>query len=68
MVTSEALFENHYILAFGNLNALKPETRKAIDTTNPMPFPKDDDMIFQAGEVIKKMTKDIIVSNKSYLK
>ena len=67
-ITSEALFANHYILAFGNLNALKPETRKELDTTNPIPFPKDEDMIFQAGEVIKTMTKDIIVQNKSFLK
>jgi hypothetical protein len=67
-ITSEALFGNHYILAFGNLEALKPETRKELDVTKPMPFPNDNDMIFQAGEVIKKMTKDILVQNKSFLK
>ena len=67
-ITSDALFENHYALAQGNINALRPETRKEIDTTKPIPFPNDNEMIFQAGEVIKKMTKDIIVQNKSFLK
>jgi hypothetical protein len=67
-VTADALFENHYTLAFGNLEALSIETRKELDTTKPMPFPNDDAMIMQAGEVIKQMTKEIIVQNKSFLK
>ena len=67
-ITSDALFENRYTLAYGNLDALQPTTRKELDTTKPLPFPNDDAMIIQAGEVIKKMTKDIIVQNKSFLK
>ncbi|MBL4594210.1 MAG: hypothetical protein JKX68_10400, partial [Flavobacteriales bacterium] len=67
-ITADALFENHYVLAFGNLEALRPETVKELNTTKPLPFPNDDAMIIQAGEVIKKMTKDIIVQNKSFLK
>jgi hypothetical protein len=67
-IASDALFENHYTLAYGNINALKPETVKEVNSTKPLPYPKSDDMIFQAGEIIKKMTKDIIVQNKSFLK
>jgi len=67
-VAADALFENHYALAFGNIDALADLTRKEIDSHRPMPFPKDEAMIMQAGETVKLMTKDIIVNNKSFLK
>ncbi|PCJ28568.1 MAG: hypothetical protein COA97_01090 [Flavobacteriales bacterium] len=67
-ISADALFENHYALAYGNYDALKPETHKELDTHKPMPFPSDDAMIIRSGEIIKKMTKDIIVQNKSFLK
>ncbi len=67
-IVSDALFENYYTMAYGNMDALKPETLKEVNTTKPLPFPNDEGMILQAGEVIKKMTKDIIVQNKSFLK
>ncbi len=66
-ITAESKFENHYTLAFGNLDALTPETRKELGA-KPMPFPTDDAMIIQAGEVIKGVTKEIIVQNKDFLK
>jgi len=54
-ITSEAIFEHFYTLAFGNLNALTPKTRKEIEI-KPLPFPR------------KKITKDVIIKNKNYLK
>lgn len=66
-ITSDAIFEHHYAIANGDLSALKPATRKKIGI-DPLPFPSDEPLILQAGEVIKNMTKDIIVKNKSFLK
>ncbi len=66
-VASDALFENRYTIAYGNVDALSPETKKELNT-KPLPFPADEALIMQAGEVIKSMTKDIIVKNKDFLK
>jgi hypothetical protein len=66
-ITSDAKFEHFYALANGNLDALKPETRHKLGI-DPMPFPRDEPLILQAGEVLKNMTKDIIVRNKNFLK
>ena len=61
------MFEHHYTTANGDLNALKPETKKRLGG-DPLPFPHDEPLILQAGDVLKKMTKDIGVRNKSFLK
>jgi len=66
-ITSDAVFENYYALANGDLNALTPESRKELGS-QPIPYPKNDVLIVQAGNVLKGMTKDIIVNNKSFLK
>ncbi|PJB14081.1 MAG: hypothetical protein CO118_10485 [Flavobacteriales bacterium CG_4_9_14_3_um_filter_32_8] len=67
-IASDALFENRYAVAYGNIDALSLETNKEINNTKPIPFPPDEALIMQAGEVIKKMTKDIIVKNKDFVK
>lgn len=66
-VTSEAIFEHLSALAIGDINALKPETRKLIGRT-PVPFPPDGDLIMQASAHLKKMVKDIMHANKRLLK
>ncbi len=66
-ITSDAVFEHHYAVANGDLTALKPETRHKLGI-DPLPFPFDEPLILQAGDVLKKITKDIIVRNKSFLK
>lgn len=66
-IVADAIFEHFYTLAFGNLNALTPKTRKEIDI-KPLPFPRNENMVVQAGETLKKITKDVIVKNKNYLK
>jgi hypothetical protein len=66
-ITAESVFENAYATANGNLNALKPETRKKLNL-KPVPFPTDEAMVYQAGETLKNMTRDILVRNKNVLK
>jgi hypothetical protein len=66
-IGADAIFENHYTVAYGNIEALSPETQKELNS-KPIPFPPDEGLIMQAGEIIKSMTKEIIMKNKSYLK
>lgn len=66
-ITSEALFESFHAQAFGDLNALSVQTRQGLNV-EPLPFPRNDVLIVQAGEILKSMTKDILVKNKNYLK
>ncbi|MBI2280857.1 MAG: hypothetical protein HYU68_09240 [Bacteroidetes bacterium] len=66
-ITSDAFFENFYANANGDINALSPASLKELQS-EPVPFPPSPDLIIQAGNVLKGMTKDIIVKNKSYLK
>jgi len=66
-ITSDTKFEHHYVTAHGNLNALKPATRNKLGS-DPLPFPADESLILQAGDVLKQMTKNIVVRNKRFLK
>ncbi len=66
-IESNALFENRYTLPLGDINALSPETLKELEL-KPLPYPYDDELIIQAGEIMKAMTKEILVTNKSFLK
>ncbi len=66
-VTADATFEHFYSLAKGNLSALNPETKKELKS-KPLPFPTNETLIVQAGNILKGMTKEIIVKNKRYLK
>ncbi|MCC7332843.1 MAG: hypothetical protein IT232_09565 [Flavobacteriales bacterium] len=66
-ITSDALFENFYAMANGDINALSPQSQKELQS-QPVPFPPSPDLIIQAGNVLKGMTKDIIVKNADYLK
>lgn len=66
-VTSDASFEHHYAVARGDINALSLESQKRV-SIKPLPFPANEPMLIQAGEIMKKMTKDIIVSNQNLLK
>ncbi len=66
-ITSDAFFENYYATANGDLAALEPETLKELES-GPVAFPPSEALILQAGNVMKGMTRDIIVKNKEYLK
>ena len=66
-ITSDAIFEHFYAIANGDLQALTEETHRRLGI-DPLPFPADAALILQAGDVLKKMAKDILVRNKNYLK
>lgn len=66
-ITSDAFFENFYANANGDLNALSPASLKELQS-QAVPFPPNANLVMQAGDVLKGMTKDIIVKNKGYLK
>lgn len=65
-IAAENFFEYSSATAYGDLNALKPETKNKLGK-KPAPFPNNFDMIFKAGQTLKGMVKDIIWSNKSTL-
>ncbi len=66
-IASDALFEHFYAMANGDFAALSSKTLQEIKS-EPVPFPPSEALIIQAGNVLKGMTKDIIVNNKEYLK
>jgi len=66
-ITSDTKFEHHFAVANGNLNALRLATQNKLGG-DPLPFPADELLILQAGDVLKQMTKDIVVRNKNFLK
>jgi hypothetical protein len=66
-IASDAIFEHHYAIANGDLNALNNETRATL-SIEPLSFPRDEALILQAGDVLKNMTKEIIYRNKNFLK
>ena len=66
-ITSDALFEHFYTIARGDLNALSPKTASELQS-EPITFPPSEGLIIQAGNVLKGMTRDIIINNKTYLK
>jgi len=65
-IAAETFFENFSAVAFGDLNALKPETKKKLNNP-PAPFPNDFAMIMEAGSTMKNMVKNIIYTNKNIL-
>lgn len=66
-VGAKMVFDHHSAEAFGDVNALKPETYKKIGI-NPLPFPTDPQMIMDAAYILKDNTKKIIYDNRSWLK
>jgi len=54
-------------LANGNLDALSEETKKTIGKT-PIAFPAGEEMIKYSGHELKVQIKNILISNKRYIK
>lgn len=65
-IASENVFYYISFLAIGDINALKPETKANLGK-RPMPFPSGFDMLLQAGQILKNVTKNIIYNNKAVL-
>lgn len=66
-VNAEMVFENFAGTAVGDLDALKPESKKWLGN-QPKPFPSNEQMIYDGGMVLKDRTKSILWSNKDWLK
>ena len=58
-VSASSVFNNLFIVANGDLQALSPETQKRLDS-GPVPFPNDFSMIMMADESLQKAVKNVI--------
>ena len=65
-IASDFFFDHSSLVAVGNIDALKPETKKMLGS-KPMPFPADPDMIMQCGNIMKGMARNILQSNRGLL-
>jgi hypothetical protein len=66
-IKADAFFDNSFVIAVGNHEALKPETKKKLES-RPLPFPNDLSMIMQSATSLKNTAKDIIWNNYQILK
>lgn len=62
-VASEYVFENVYSTYRGNINACE-ESYLGYFNKKPIPFPNNEQMVFDTGEDLKAKFKNIIVRNK----
>lgn len=58
-VSANSVFNNLFIVANGDLQALSPETQKRLHS-GPVPFPNDFEMIMMADESLQKAVKNVI--------
>lgn len=58
-IRSEFVFKNFYATASGDVNVLRPESRKKLDSQY-LPFPENGNMIMSTGNILKGIVKDII--------
>lgn len=65
-IMSETYFEYVFAEYEGDPRAMKIETKRKT-LNEPVPFPHDFDMIFDAGEVLKEIAKNIIRRNRSLI-
>ncbi|MDQ3192783.1 MAG: hypothetical protein M3Q58_14405 [Bacteroidota bacterium] len=65
-IASDFFFDHSSLVAVGDINALKPETKKMLGA-KPMPFPPTPEMIMQCGNIMKGMTKNILLNNRRLL-
>lgn len=65
-VAASTHFEHVSARAIGDINALKPETRKLIEQKR-LPFPDDFTMIYDCTETIKLSIRDALQANRSLI-
>ena len=58
-VSANSYFNNNFIVANGDLQALNPETTKRLGN-GPLPFPNDFDMIMMANKYLQDAVKNIV--------
>jgi hypothetical protein len=62
-IAASTYFEHLTARAVGDIEALKPETRKLLEN-EPLPFPDDLAMIFDCSEALKNSIRDVIIHNR----
>lgn len=63
-IMADGIFENISCVAVGNINALKPETKKRVGG-GPVPFPNNAEMVLRTSDQLKNMVKNIVWANVS---
>ncbi len=66
-IMAETIFEHRFGEARGDLDALGNESKK-LCSIKPLPFPTDEDLIFDTNEHLKNLAKNIIHTHKHVLK
>jgi len=66
-VTSDAVFENFYATAEGDIKILDEATKKKLQGKF-LPFPQDFNLLMQCGQTIRPMIKNIINQNSGIIK
>lgn len=66
-IKADSFFDNVSAFAVGDLNALKSETKKKLES-RPLPFPDNLSMIMNSASVLKNIAKDLIWNNHHALK
>lgn len=61
-IAADNVFKHTSATAIGDLNALKPESKKIIGI-KPLPFPADIDMMMQAAETLRRSIHDALRAN-----
>jgi len=62
-IASEFIFEHHYATYSGNKNAIKKDNLEFLKYKH-LPFPSNEQMIYDSGEDLKKKIKRILNSNR----
>lgn len=65
-IAADNFFEHAFAIANGDFTALTPESKKLIGI-KPIPFPPDFDMIWAAGDILKKVAYDAMQNNRRVL-
>jgi len=65
-IAADNFFDHAYAIANGDFDALTSSSKKLIGI-KPLPFPADFDMIFMAGDILKKVSYDALYGNKRTL-
>jgi hypothetical protein len=65
-IIGENIFEYHTATFIGDERALSPETIKKLNAP-PKPFPNNTSMVYNAGLVLKEMSKNIVFNNRAII-
>lgn len=65
-ISAETLFEHFSARAIGDMEALSEKTLRLVER-EPVPYPHDLDLVFQAAETLKLSIRDALTDNKGLI-